>query len=64
VLFTTDRSLSRDRLSAAAKTLGASELAVPRVVICLAEIPMLGTGKTDYVALKALAQDGGSARSG
>jgi acyl-[acyl-carrier-protein]-phospholipid O-acyltransferase/long-chain-fatty-acid--[acyl-carrier-protein] ligase len=62
VLFTTDKSLGRDQLSAAAKALGAQELAVPRVIVCLPEIPMLGTGKTDYVTLKALAQDKGSAR--
>ena len=55
VLFTTAQSLSRDQLSAAAKALGASELAVSRVIICLPEIPLLGTGKTDYVTLKTLA---------
>ncbi len=56
VLFTTSPSLTRDRLSAAAKTMGASELAVPRAIVCLAEIPLLGTGKTDYVRLKTLAE--------
>ena len=56
VLFTTSPSLTRDRLSAVAKTAGAPELAVPRAIVCLAEIPLLGTGKTDYVRLKTLAE--------
>ena len=56
VLFTTARAIGRDQLSAAAKALGAPELAVPRVVIVLDEIPLLGTGKTDYVRLKTMAE--------
>jgi acyl-[acyl-carrier-protein]-phospholipid O-acyltransferase/long-chain-fatty-acid--[acyl-carrier-protein] ligase len=56
VLFTTASGLTRERLSAAAKSLGAPELAVPRIVLPIAEIPLLGTGKTDYVRLKALAE--------
>jgi acyl-[acyl-carrier-protein]-phospholipid O-acyltransferase/long-chain-fatty-acid--[acyl-carrier-protein] ligase len=56
VLFTNAPGLGRERLSAAAKSLGAPELAVPRLVVGLAEIPLLGTGKTDYVRLKALAE--------
>jgi hypothetical protein len=30
---------------------------VPRVIQVLAEIPLLGTGKTDYVQLKKLAEE-------
>jgi acyl-[acyl-carrier-protein]-phospholipid O-acyltransferase / long-chain-fatty-acid--[acyl-carrier-protein] ligase len=56
VLFTTAPGLSRELLSAAARSLGSPELAVPRTVVALAEIPMLGTGKTDYVRLKTLAE--------
>jgi acyl-[acyl-carrier-protein]-phospholipid O-acyltransferase/long-chain-fatty-acid--[acyl-carrier-protein] ligase len=63
VLFTTANALSRDQLIAAAKSLGAAELAVPRVIIKVAEIPLLGTGKTDYVKLKALAEDPETARA-
>jgi acyl-[acyl-carrier-protein]-phospholipid O-acyltransferase/long-chain-fatty-acid--[acyl-carrier-protein] ligase len=56
VLFTTDPNLSRESLSATARSLGAPDLAVPRVLQVVAEIPVLGTGKTDYVRLKALAE--------
>jgi acyl-[acyl-carrier-protein]-phospholipid O-acyltransferase / long-chain-fatty-acid--[acyl-carrier-protein] ligase len=56
VLFTTDPNLAREQLSAAAKSLGAPDLAVPRALIVVAEIPLLGTGKTDYVRLKAMSE--------
>jgi acyl-[acyl-carrier-protein]-phospholipid O-acyltransferase/long-chain-fatty-acid--[acyl-carrier-protein] ligase len=55
-LFTTDPNLAREQLSAAAKSLGAPDLAVPKALIVVAEIPLLGTGKTDYVRLKAMAE--------
>jgi acyl-[acyl-carrier-protein]-phospholipid O-acyltransferase / long-chain-fatty-acid--[acyl-carrier-protein] ligase len=60
VLFTTAPALTRDALLAAAKTLGAPELAVPRAIQHLSEIPLLGTGKTDYVRLKQMAEGAGS----
>ena len=56
VLFTTARELTRDRLLHTAKSLGAPELAVPRIVRLIEAIPLLGTGKTDYVRLKGLAE--------
>lgn len=52
VLFTTDASLLRERLSAAAKSLQAPELAVPRDIRVVDAIPLLGSGKTDYLRLK------------
>jgi acyl-[acyl-carrier-protein]-phospholipid O-acyltransferase/long-chain-fatty-acid--[acyl-carrier-protein] ligase len=58
VLFTTDPGLRREQLGAAAKSSGAPELAVPRVIQVLDEIPLLGTGKTDYVQLKKMAEGG------
>jgi acyl-[acyl-carrier-protein]-phospholipid O-acyltransferase/long-chain-fatty-acid--[acyl-carrier-protein] ligase len=57
VLFTTDPALKREQLQAAARSVGAPELAVPRVIQYLEEIPLLGTGKTDYVRLKTMAQE-------
>jgi acyl-[acyl-carrier-protein]-phospholipid O-acyltransferase/long-chain-fatty-acid--[acyl-carrier-protein] ligase len=55
ILFTEAPSLTRDQLMAAAKSMGAPELAVPRVVLPIAEIPLLGSGKTDYLRLKEMA---------
>ena len=57
VLFTTAPDLQRDALQAAARTLGAPELAVPRSIVRLENIPLLGSGKTDYVSLKKLAEE-------
>jgi acyl-[acyl-carrier-protein]-phospholipid O-acyltransferase/long-chain-fatty-acid--[acyl-carrier-protein] ligase len=57
VLFTTAPALGREQLSATARSVGAPELAVPRIVQCVGAIPLLGTGKTDYVRLKEMAED-------
>jgi acyl-[acyl-carrier-protein]-phospholipid O-acyltransferase / long-chain-fatty-acid--[acyl-carrier-protein] ligase len=56
VLFTTATALVREQLSSAAKSLGAPELAVPRIVQTVSAIPLLGSGKTDYVRLKQMAE--------
>lgn len=55
VLFSTDPSLSRDSLQAAARKLGSPDLAVPKKIIVLETLPLLGTGKTDYVTLRTMA---------
>jgi acyl-[acyl-carrier-protein]-phospholipid O-acyltransferase/long-chain-fatty-acid--[acyl-carrier-protein] ligase len=56
VLFTEDPHLTREQLQRAAHSLGAPELAIPRRIVRLAEIPCLGSGKKDYVTLNRLAQ--------
>ena len=56
VLFTTDTALTRETLLASAKKLGIAELAVPGKVQRIDSLPLLGTGKTDYVTLKQLAE--------
>jgi acyl-[acyl-carrier-protein]-phospholipid O-acyltransferase/long-chain-fatty-acid--[acyl-carrier-protein] ligase len=48
VLFTTDPALTRERLQQAAQTLGSPEIAVPRRILQVAAIPLLGTGKVNY----------------
>ncbi|MEC5385017.1 bifunctional acyl-ACP--phospholipid O-acyltransferase/long-chain-fatty-acid--ACP ligase [Uliginosibacterium sp. H3] len=56
VLFTTDKALTREALQAAAKAGGWPELAVPRKIVVVDALPLLGTGKTDYVTLKVWAE--------
>jgi acyl-[acyl-carrier-protein]-phospholipid O-acyltransferase/long-chain-fatty-acid--[acyl-carrier-protein] ligase len=56
VLFTTDRGLGRETLQASAKQSGVAELAVPRKIVALDALPLLGTGKIDYVSLTRMAE--------
>ena len=39
-----------------ARAHGAPELAVPRRIVKVGELPVLGTGKTDYVAIQKMAE--------
>jgi acyl-[acyl-carrier-protein]-phospholipid O-acyltransferase/long-chain-fatty-acid--[acyl-carrier-protein] ligase len=39
-----------------AQRTGASELAVPRKIVKIPQVPVLGTGKTDYVAIQKIAE--------
>jgi acyl-[acyl-carrier-protein]-phospholipid O-acyltransferase/long-chain-fatty-acid--[acyl-carrier-protein] ligase len=55
VLFTTDPNLTRATLQRSAQLLGSQELAVARRIEHVADLPLLGSGKTDYVMLKNLA---------
>jgi len=57
VLFTTDSELTRDQLSAAARGLGYPEIAVPKRIRVVENLPLLGTGKIDYVRLKGAASE-------
>lgn len=56
VLFTTDPELTRERLQGRARELGLPEVTLPRRIVRLDELPLLGTGKVDYVRLKAMAE--------
>jgi len=60
LLFTTDENLNREQLSNSAKTLRHIELAVARKIIFIAELPLLGTGKVDYLTLKKMAEKAGA----
>ena len=57
LLFTADPHLGREQLQRAASELGAPELAIPRRVIYVEEIPALGSGKKDYATLDRLARE-------
>jgi acyl-[acyl-carrier-protein]-phospholipid O-acyltransferase / long-chain-fatty-acid--[acyl-carrier-protein] ligase len=37
---------------------GASDLMIPKVLVHLDEIPLLGSGKTDYVTLARISNEG------
>ncbi|WP_341645805.1 hypothetical protein [Thauera sp. SDU_THAU2] len=56
VLFSTDPALGREALAAAAQKAGMAELAVPRIIVPVDSLPLLGTGKIDYVTLKKQAE--------
>jgi acyl-[acyl-carrier-protein]-phospholipid O-acyltransferase / long-chain-fatty-acid--[acyl-carrier-protein] ligase len=55
VLFTTDARLDRMMLVDAARQVGAQDLAVARRIVKVASLPLLGSGKTDYVTLNRMA---------
>jgi len=60
VLLTTQKDADRSAMQRQAKAQGAPELAVPTVVMVVDKVPLLGSGKTDYVAAKAIAEDAAS----
>jgi acyl-[acyl-carrier-protein]-phospholipid O-acyltransferase/long-chain-fatty-acid--[acyl-carrier-protein] ligase len=57
VLFTTREKVERKVLADGMKKLGASELMVPRNIINVKVLPVLGSGKTDYVTLNRMARE-------
>jgi acyl-[acyl-carrier-protein]-phospholipid O-acyltransferase/long-chain-fatty-acid--[acyl-carrier-protein] ligase len=54
ILVTDRQDAEASPLLAHAQSIGAPEIAVPRKIIRVPEIPVLGTGKTDYVALQRI----------
>jgi len=57
ILLTVHPTADRSALQAAAKTAGVPEIQLPRRIIHVDAIPLLGTGKTDYISATALAKD-------
>ena len=57
VLFTTDTQLERSALLAAARQQGLAELLIPKRLERVERLPLLGTGKTDYVRLVKMATE-------
>ncbi len=52
ILITTNDNLEKSKLSKYAGENGISELSVPKTILKLDKLPVLGSGKTDYTALK------------
>jgi acyl-[acyl-carrier-protein]-phospholipid O-acyltransferase/long-chain-fatty-acid--[acyl-carrier-protein] ligase len=56
VLITAHPNPKREDLTAFARREGIAEIAVPRALVQVLEVPVLGTGKIDYVKVRALAE--------
>ena len=56
VLVTDRKDADVSRLAEWARSHGAPELAVPKKIMRVGEVPVLGTGKTDYVAIQQMAE--------
>lgn len=56
VLVTDRKDADVARLAEWARSHGAPELAVPKKIMRVGEVPVLGTGKTDYVAIQQMAE--------
>ena len=59
VLVTDRRDADASAIIAYAQSIGAPEIAAPRKIIKVTEVPVLGTGKTDYVAIQRMAETEG-----
>ncbi len=57
VLLTADDKITRADFLAHAKRTGATELMVPAEVMVVPAVPLLGSGKPDYVAARKLAEE-------
>ena len=52
VLITDKKDADRSEISTYAKSQGIGDLSVPRTILCVDQVPLLGTGKIDYVSAK------------
>ena len=57
VLVTTNPDARREMLVSYAKQHGISEMSIPKTILITDQLPLLGTGKVDYVALKVWVED-------
>jgi len=57
VLVTTQADATREAVLKQARASGVTELSAPSFVLVVDELPLLGTGKTDYVTATALAKE-------
>ena len=57
VLVTSHKDAQRSVLATAARTAGLPELFVPRAIATVDAVPLLGSGKIDYVSAGQLARE-------
>lgn len=57
VLFTEGKGMRREDLQTAARSIGAAEVAIPRRIVPVDKLPLLGNGKKDYVAIGRMAAE-------
>ena len=57
VLLTTKKKLARKELSDVLKKAGTVELMIPRTIVEIDELPVLGSGKIDYVTINKIARE-------
>jgi acyl-[acyl-carrier-protein]-phospholipid O-acyltransferase/long-chain-fatty-acid--[acyl-carrier-protein] ligase len=55
ILLTDNKEAERDALMKHFKAQGASDISLPRRIVWCEKLPLLGTGKIDYVAARVLA---------
>lgn len=56
ILITDDNSLSRNTITKAAKEHEVADIMIPKVIILIEDIPVLGTGKTNYPEVQKIAE--------
>ncbi len=57
VLFTTLEKPDRKRISDGLKSLGVADLMIPKSIFPVEKMPLLGSGKTDYVSIARMAKE-------
>lgn len=57
ILLTEQQDAERGALLAAAKAAGIAEINVPKKLMTVRQLPLLGTGKIDYPAVKTMAEE-------
>ncbi len=57
IVYTDRKSAKKEQIVEYTKSKGISELAIPKKVKYISEVPVMGNGKTNYVELKRLAEE-------
>ncbi|WP_392564637.1 bifunctional acyl-ACP--phospholipid O-acyltransferase/long-chain-fatty-acid--ACP ligase [Orbus wheelerorum] len=57
VLFSTSENLTREKLTKEAQLQGIPAIAVPRDIRVVKQLPLLGTGKIDFITLRKMAEE-------